>query len=120
VPTLPSAADVTALTGTSLSESVVTSIIADAALIVESTCFNAYAEARQTAIIKWVAAHMVANTNATGVVTSEKLGDASVTYGRQVAKEGLAGTMFGQQALALDTNGCLTGIGRGKASFERI
>lgn len=117
---LPSAADVITLTGTSLSEAVVTSLISDASLMASNSCFDAYPEQRRAAIIKWLAAHLVATTPGSGVVSSEKLGDASITYTRQPLGKGLEGTVYGAQALSLDTNGCLTGIGRGKASVERI
>lgn len=121
MPTLPSAAAVIALTGTSLTEAVVESIIADAALIAE-TCIANYGEARQTAIIKWLAAHLVASTATGGesTLTSEKLGDASRTYARATTGEGLKGTMYGQQALSLDTNGCLFRKGNGRATVSVI
>jgi len=119
MPTPPSSADVIALTGTSLDSAVVDAIIADAVLLVEdNACFAGYSEAKQTAILKWLSAHLVASTSGDGVVTSEKLGDASQTYGRAPLGDGLKGTTYGQQVLALDTNGCLSGVGRGKASVQ--
>jgi hypothetical protein len=116
---LPSVADVTTLTGTSLSEVVVTSLIQDAALVAED-CIAGYAPARQTAIIKWLAAHLVASTSSGGesTLTSDKLGDAAQTFARATTGDALSGTMYGQQALALDTNGCLTRKGRARASIQ--
>lgn len=112
------AADVIAITGTELAEAVVTALIADAELVA-GDCISSYSAERQDAIVKWLAAHLVASTDAGGVsVTSEKLGDASLTFARATLGEGLKGTFYGQQALALDTNGCLTGKGRGQASVE--
>lgn len=120
MPTLPTASDVIALTGTALPEAVVTSLIADAALVA-GECLTGYSDDRQTAIIKWLAAHMVASTDAGGAtLTSEKLGDASQTFARATMGEGLKGTIYGQQALALDINGCLAGRGKGRASVEVI
>lgn len=118
---LPSASDVIALTGSSLAEAVVTALIADAALIAED-CVGGYTPERQTAIIKWLAAHLVASTSAGGesVLTSDKLGDASQTYARATTGDSLSGTMYGQQALALDANGCLARKGRARASIETL
>lgn len=120
MPTLPTASDVIALTETGLSAAVVTTLIDDAALVA-GDCITGYADDRQTAIIKWLAAHMVASTDAGGgTLTSDKLGDASQSYARATMGDGLRGTIYGQQALALDTNGCLTTRGKGRASVEII
>lgn len=120
MPTLPTASDVIALTETSLPALVVESLIADAALVA-CDCIAGYEPDRQTAIIKWLAAHMVASTDAGGgTLTSEKLGDASLTYARATLGEGLKGTIYGQQALALDPKGCLVTRGKGRASVEII
>jgi hypothetical protein len=120
MPTLPTASDVIALTSTNLAEAVVTSLIADAALLA-GDCITDYSEEKQTAIIKWLAAHMVASTDSGGgTLTSEKLGDASQTFARATMGDGLRGTMYGQQALALDTSGCLAKRGKGRASVEII
>lgn len=125
MPTLPTASEVIALTGTDFSEAVVDAIIEDAALIAEG-CISAYSDARQTAIIKWLACHLIASTNGasgsgSGSVTSYKLGDASESYAKSaLTGDGLASTHFGQQALLLDTNGCLARKGRPSASVEVI
>lgn len=119
MPVLPTVAEVVALTNTSLEEAVVASLINDAALIAGS-CLDVYDSARQTAIIKWLAAHLVASTSSSGVLTSDKLGDAAQTFSRATVGEGLNGTMYGQQALALDTKGCLTRRGKAPASVQVI
>lgn len=125
MPTLPTTSEVISLTGTQFPEEVVDSIIADAALMVER-CISPLNEARQTAIIKWVSCHLIASTNGAdgsrgGAITSFKLGDASETYARAVLSgEGLKATFYGQQALALDPNGCLARLGRPPASVEAI
>lgn len=118
---LPSTESVINLTGTALSAAVVTTLIEDAYLVAES-CISQYGESRQTAIIRWLAAHLVASTasGGTSVLTSDKLGDAAQTFARATLGEGLAGTMYGQQALALDTNGCLARKGKARASVAVI
>ena len=115
----PTAAEVMALTSTGFSESVVSAIIDEAASIVES-CVSGYDSARQAAIVKWVAAHMIASTGAEGVLTSDKLGDAQQSFARGQLGDALRGTTYGQTALLLDTNGCLSKLGRGKAVFQRV
>lgn len=125
MPTLPTASEVIALTGTDFSEAVVDAIIADAALIAEG-CISTYSDGRQTAIIKWLACHLIASTNGasgsgSGSVTSSKLGDASESYAKSaLTGDGLQSTHYGQQALLLDTNGCLARKGRPPASVEVI
>lgn len=115
------AAEVIALTGTSLDSATVDAVIADATLVVsENACYNAYEDARKDAIIKWLTAHLISSTSQDGSVTSEKLGDASVTYARAALGDGLKGTTYGQQVLLLDYNGCLTKLGRAKATFEVV
>lgn len=117
----PAASDVIAITGTGLSEAIVTALIGDAALLASgSACFTAYSDERQTAIVKWIAAHFVACTDAGGVgVTSDKIGDAARTYARPGgAGQGLGSTSYGQAALALDTEGCLARIGQPRSSLE--
>lgn len=120
MPTYPLASEVIALTGTSLDAGTVTGVIADAALVAED-CIKGYNEQRQTAIIKWLAAHLLASTDASGgTLTSEKLGDASQSFARATMGKALEGTMYGQQAIALDTNGCLIRKGRGRASIQVV
>src|SRR5690554_2459596 len=103
--TKPSADMVIQLTGTGLPEDVVAGIIDDAALLVER-CISKLDGPRQTAIIKWVAAHLIAS-GPDLMLKSERLGNASDTYATATLGDGLKGTTYGQQALALDPNGCL-------------
>lgn len=118
---LPTTQSVIDLTSTSLPESVVSSLIEDAALIAED-CIASYSESRQTSIVRWLAAHLVASTAAGGssTLTSDKLGDAAQTFARATVGEGFSGTIYGQQALALDTNGCLNRKGKARASVQII
>lgn len=120
VATLPTAAEVTALVSGNWDDAVVNAVIADAVLMIDNACFDAYAEDKKTSITKWVAAHMLASTGSDGTVTSEKLGDASISFARGTLGDGLKGTTQGQQALLLDTNGCLMQLGRAKATIEPL
>ena len=115
----PSAAVVIALTGTSFAEAVVSAVIDDAALIAEA-CIAGYDSDRQTAIVKWIAAHLLASTGTEGVLTSDKLGDAQQSFARATLGDALKGTTYGQQALLLDTNGCLAKQGRAKAVVQVV
>jgi len=119
--TNPDRRDVIALTGSTLSEDIVNAIIDDAALVVSGCIVNLDA-ARQTAIIKWVAAHMVASTSSGGggVLSSQKLGDASESYARGELGKALNSSYYGQQAIALDPNGCLRKIGQPSVGFQVI
>lgn len=125
MPTLPTSSEVIALTATDFSEAVVGAIIADAALIAEG-CIASYDDARQTAIIKWLACHLIASTNGasgggSGSITSEKLGDAATSFSKSaLTGEGMKATHYGQQAMLLDTNGCLSRLGRARASVQVI
>lgn len=114
----PTAAQVIALTGTSLAEATVSAIIDDAALLVEG-CVSTYSADRQAAIVKWVAAHLIASTGSEGVLTSDKLGDAQQSYARAQTGMALRGTTYGQQALLLDTTGCLSRLGMGRATLQK-
>ena len=117
--TLPTAEQVKAIVATDLSDAVVDSIIADAFLMAER-CITSLSDERQTAIVKWLAAHLIASTDESATVSSSKLGDAQDTYMRATTGERLMGTTYGQQALALDPNGCLARLGNPRATFERV
>lgn len=115
----PTAASVIAITGTKLSDAIVDSIIADAELIA-SSCLTAAgaSDALETSVVKWLAAHLVASTSGNGTLTSRKLGDASKSYASTSLGDGLMGTAYGQQAVALLP--CLATIGRAQAVIEVI
>lgn len=119
--TLPTATEVRAIITTSLTDAQIDAIAADALLLVEAcSSFTSYSDARQTAIVKWVTAHLIASSNATGggALTQKSLGDASESYARPMLGVGMGGTTYGQQAIALDTSGCLAQIGKIKATFK--
>ena len=113
----PTAEVVIALTGTELSEGVVSSIIDDAALIA-GPCLAGVSDALETAALKWLAAHLIASTSDMGsaTLTSDKLGDASQSWSRAQMGDAMMGTSYGQQAVALVP--CLARIGRARASIE--
>ena len=117
---LPTIADVRLILSTAASDAAITAMIADAALLVEN-CIGGMVDARATAIIKWVAAHLLSSRVGAEVsLSSSKLGDATDSYAAPELGKGLAGTTYGQQALALDPSGCLAGIGIAPVGFRVI
>ena len=113
----PTAQTVIDLTGTELPESVVTSIIDDAAIIGRD-CLAALDADTQEAALKWLAAHLIASTDSGATLKSESLGDASQSYVRAQVKDGIAGTVYGQQAIAISP--CLARLGRAKARITVV
>lgn len=119
----PTVASVRAIIDTKLTDEQLESVIDDAVLFAEGCPMVAtYDEARQRAIIKWLTAHMIASTNATGggALTSKSLGDASESYARPTLGVGLSGTTYGQQAIALDPSGCLANLGKTRMMFKKL
>ncbi len=115
----PEPSDVLAITGPVLPAHVVQGIIDDAALMAER-CISQYEADRQKAILKWLAAHLVASTNDGATMSSSKLGDAQDAWSRASLGDGLKGTVYGQQVLLLDTCGCMSRLGKPRASIEKI
>lgn len=113
----PQASEVIDITGTELSESVVSAIIDDAALMAEE-CLSFVSDDVGTAALKWLSAHLIASTEEGGVRTSEKLGDASESFVRAKVGDGIMGTTYGQQAIALVP--CLGRIGRPRAKLRVV
>ena len=119
---LPSPADVRVIIQTSLTDLEIQAIIEDASVIVEG-CVAAFTEARQKAIIKWYAAHLISSSGkSTGAsaanVTSKKLGDATTTYSKATLGSGTMGTTYGQTAASFDPDGCVASIGQKPAVFQ--
>ena len=120
--TTPTATQVRAAITTSLTDSQIDAIVSDAEVLLEGcSAFASYSGAKQTAILKWVSAHLIASTNSpgSGSLTQKALGDANESYARPVLGPGMMGTTYGQQAIALDTSGCLANIGRVR-SFMKV
>lgn len=122
--TLPTAAQVRAIITTDLTDDQIDSYVVDASLLV-ARCISVLDEVTQTTIIKYTAAHLIqSNGQASGEgfantsVTSMKLGDASESYARAAVGSGMASTSYGQQAIALDPNGCLLTIGQRPVVFK--
>jgi len=115
----PSAEDVRAIIATTMTDPQVSAVIDDAALLAED-CISSLSSARQASIVKWLTAHMIASTGGSASRTSKKLGDAAETYAVAQLGEGLRGTTYGQQALALDPNGCLANLGKRGVVFETL
>lgn len=120
--TLPTPAEVRQIIATGLSDADIAAIIEDAALIV-GPCVASLDEDRAKAIIKYVAADLIAATIASsggGARTAKALGDASESYA-----SGGPGVEFGKstywtRALMLDPNGCIEKLGRRRAVFEKV
>lgn len=117
----PSVADVRIVITTSLSDAGVQAMIDDAALIVEQcAAVVAASSAKQKAIVKWVAAHLIAGVpgSTAGQKTSKSIGDASETYASTQLGVNLSGSTYGQRALLLETSGCLANIGKARAFVQ--
>lgn len=117
----PTTAEVKQIVG-EFPDALVSAAIADAVLIVED-CVSSFTTERQTAIVKWVAAHLIVltaegSTGSAGAVRSEKLGSASVTYMRPAQGSNLRATSYGEQALLLDDSGCLARRGKASRTFK--
>ena len=115
----PTAQSVIDLTGTDLESAVVGSIIDDAALLAEKCLENLDAD-RQAAALRWLTAHLIASTSDEGSksVSSSRLGDASDSYSSASTGDGISGTSYGQQAIAIAP--CLARLGRARASIKVI
>lgn len=114
---LPDAQDVIELVGDSFDTEFVESIISDAALIA-ARCLDGVPCGTQKAALKWLAAHLIASTQEGGVLTSSRLGDAQESYSRAVMGNGIMGTTYGQQAVAILP--CLGRAGRAQARITVV
>lgn len=123
--TLPTAAQVRAIYTTSKTDGEIDTAAAFAGEFA-SNCAGvlAMSSTMQAHIVAWLTAHFMSIQSGTGgVIQSESLGDASRTYASQVQKmggNGLYATRYGQQAILLDTTGCLEGLGKRKARMKVI
>jgi hypothetical protein len=72
--------------------------------IVANGCGANYSETQLALIESWLAAHY--HQVQTGIITSESAGGASQSLSI-VQETYMMNTLFGQQAMMLDTNGCL-------------
>jgi hypothetical protein len=75
--------------------------------IVDNECGNDYTDDQLAIIEAWLAAHF--RLIQSGILTGMNAGSASESY--QIHQDVfLMNTMFGQQAMLLDTNGCLAAL----------
>ena len=117
MPALPQASDIIELTGTSLSSGFVSALILDA-VIIGGECIEGLDPDAQVAALKWLTAHLIASTNDGATTTSRKLGDAQESYARAQTGNGLMGTAYGQQAIAIAP--CLARKGRARAQIKVV
>lgn len=80
------------------------------------TCAGATLDDQHLELIeRWLAAHFGSVTSANRV-KRKKIGDAELEYLDTKGQMGISSTFFGQQALAIDTSGCLTRLAVGEAT----
>ena len=120
---LPTPTDVRAIIATSLDDSQLNAVIADAALIAEAcAAVVGYPGTRQASIVKYIAAHLLAGSagsaSGSGAITQKALGDASESYAAGQLGMDLKSSQWGNKALLLDPSGCLATLGRQRAYFE--
>lgn len=118
----PSVADVRLVVVTAASDASITAVIDDAALFAEGCpALEGYSADRQSSIVKYIAAHMLAlSGQAAGQLTAKALGDASESYAAPTMGSGLGSSSYGQMAITLDPSGCLANLGKVRAGFSVI
>ena len=122
-PWFPTVASVRTLITTSLSDAQVAEIMEDA-YAMTARCIDSLPDATKKAIVKYVTAHIISgipgasSMTGSGAVTSESLGDASISFASRTMGSDLRGSTFGEAALALDPFGCLNRIGKGTATVD--
>ena len=115
----PTTAEVRLTITTSLSDAAVDQFVADAVLMAEPcTTIETFSAAKQKAIIRFLAAHLISMNDASARKTQESIGDASESFSTPVLGANLSGTTYGQQAIALDSSGCLSKIGKVPMTFK--
>lgn len=91
------------------------SLIVDVNLANNPSCALSEAELKQIEL--YLSAHLIALTDGTArQAMSERLGDASISYGGQLG-EGLKYTQYGQMVLTLDRCGVLANLGKQKVKL---
>ena len=115
----PTVQEVKRVIATALDDDAIEQMIEDAAML-GGDCVDGYNADRRKIIIRWLAAHLIASSHNEGALQSESLGDASESYARGQLGDALRGTVYGQQALSFDVKGCLSRIGKKRASVQVI
>lgn len=105
---------------TAMNDTAVAAFIEDATLLAEGCAgIASLTPTRQAAIVKWLTAHLIAtHSGGGGQLTQKSLGDASESYAAGAAGVNLNATRYGQQAVSLDTTGCLANLGKAPAFCE--
>lgn len=113
----PTPSEVRTVIKTAITDEQIQQFIDDAVLMTENCDIIAtYSEAKQKAIVRWLAAHLIATQ--APAMKSQGIGDASESYESPITGEGLKGSRYGQQAILLDPSGCLAKQGKVKSTFE--
>lgn len=119
---LPTVADVRVIITTTLTDDQITDQITLAeALASQCSGVSNASTTIQAAIVKYITAHFIAMiSGGGGVVQSETLGDASKSYAvaQPSSGAGLNASRYGQQAVMLDTTGCLAKLGKPGIKFK--
>lgn len=116
--------EVKEIINTSLSAAAVEPFITPANLIVTGKCSSSgYSAAELKEIERWLAAHFVAVRDPTlSSVIKQQAGKVSQEYlvGKSNVASALESTPYGQQALAMDYQGGLAGVGGGRVATLRM
>jgi len=113
--------EVKEIIGTSLTASEIAPMITAANILVTARCASAgYSIAELKEIERWLAAHFVTARDRSTSLSSKTIGEASETYSQSQASSSyaLGSSPYGQQALLLDYLGCLTTLGKQKATLK--
>lgn len=115
-------ADVRLIIGSMASDAQITAAIADIALLAAKCLAAIPDEPTRDAVQKYLVAHLltIIDSSGAGVATSSSLGDASDSYATQALGKGLRASSYGQMAIALDPNDCVSKIGNPRATFQKV
>lgn len=95
----------------------------DTILIMAAKCLALMPDdATRDQVTKYLAAHLltVIASNGVGVATSSKLGDASDSFASGALGKGLRSSAYGQMAIALDPNDCISKLGNPRATLQKV
>lgn len=116
-------ADVRLIIATTASDAQVQVAINDVGLMAAKCLSKISDEPTRDAVQKYLAAHLLATTidsSGAGITTSSSLGDASDSYASTSFGKGLRSSQYGQMAISIDPNDCVSKIGNPRASFQRV
>lgn len=115
-------ADVRLIYSGSASDAQVQAAINDAGVMAAKCLAKIEDVVTKDAVQKYLAAHLltVIDSSGAGVATSSSLGDASDSYASGSLGKGLRSSAYGQMAIALDPNDCISKIGNPRATLQRV